>query len=78
MDYSKMTLGELLSHQNETIRRNAVSILKRLQSKIAQHDTYMCPECRTTATWSAQDYRDRGTPVCAECGDDMIFVPIKD
>jgi len=34
MDYSKISLGELLSHADETIKRNAVSILKRLQ-KIA-------------------------------------------
>jgi len=31
MDYSKLTLGELISHSNETIRRNAMSILKQLQ-----------------------------------------------
>lgn len=33
MDYSKLTLGELLSHTNETIRRNATSILKTLQKQ---------------------------------------------
>lgn len=31
MDYSKITLGELLSSNNETIRRNAISILKEMQ-----------------------------------------------
>ena len=31
MDYSNLTLGELLSSENETIRRNALSILKTLQ-----------------------------------------------
>jgi hypothetical protein len=31
MDYSKITLGELLSSDNETIKRNAVGILKKLQ-----------------------------------------------
>lgn len=31
MDYSKITLGELLSSQNETIKRNAIGILKNLQ-----------------------------------------------
>lgn len=30
-DYTKMTLGEFLSSANETIRRNALSILKQLQ-----------------------------------------------
>jgi hypothetical protein len=31
MDYSKLTLGQLVSSQNETIRRNALSILKTMQ-----------------------------------------------
>ena len=31
MDYSKITLGELLSSENETIKRHAVGILKTLQ-----------------------------------------------
>jgi hypothetical protein len=33
MDYTKTTLGELLSYENETIRRNATSILKQLQRR---------------------------------------------
>lgn len=31
IDYTKITLGELLSHFNILIRRNALSILKLLQ-----------------------------------------------
>ena len=31
MNYSNITLGELLSSENETIKRNAMSILKQLQ-----------------------------------------------
>lgn len=31
MDYTKITLGECLSSNNETIKRNAISILKQLQ-----------------------------------------------
>ena len=31
MDYSKLTLGELLSSENETIKRHATGILKQLQ-----------------------------------------------
>jgi hypothetical protein len=31
MDYSKMTLGELLSSPDKIVRRNAVSILKQYQ-----------------------------------------------
>ena len=30
-DYSKLTLGELLSSQDDIIKRNATSILKQLQ-----------------------------------------------
>lgn len=33
MDYTKLTLGELLTHTNETIKRNAMSILKTLQKE---------------------------------------------
>lgn len=31
MDYTKIGLGELLSIDDETIKRNAISILKQLQ-----------------------------------------------
>ncbi len=31
MNYTTLTLGELLTHTNETIKRNAMSILKTLQ-----------------------------------------------
>jgi hypothetical protein len=49
MNYSIITLGELLSSENETIKRNAVSILKVLQ-KTENHKCYIeykesCPEC---------------------------------
>ena len=33
MNYTKLTLGELLSSEDETIKRNAISILKQLISK---------------------------------------------
>lgn len=33
MDYSKITLGELLSSNSETIKRNAIGILKALQRR---------------------------------------------
>lgn len=35
MNYSNITLGELLSSNNETIKRNATSILKVLQRETA-------------------------------------------
>jgi hypothetical protein len=31
MDFTNVTLGQLLSHGNEIIKRNALSILKQLQ-----------------------------------------------
>jgi 4-hydroxy-3-methylbut-2-en-1-yl diphosphate synthase IspG/GcpE len=40
-NYSLITLGELLSSDNETIKRNAVSILKVLQKK------YLSPSCKS-------------------------------
>ena len=42
MDYSKKTLGEMLSSANDTIKRNAVSILKQLQRK---KDESVCAYC---------------------------------
>ena len=33
MDYTNITLGELLSSNNETVKRNAISVLKQLQKK---------------------------------------------
>jgi len=48
MDYSKLTLGELLSSQNETIKRNAISILKQVHKDehyLKIHDQN-CVECR--------------------------------
>lgn len=35
MDYTSITLGTLLSFKDETIRRNAMSILKRLPDALA-------------------------------------------
>lgn len=37
MDYTKITLGELLSYKNETVKRNAMSILKTLQKQREQY-----------------------------------------
>lgn len=52
MDYSKITLGELLSSNNETIKRNAIGILKTMQKA---NNVFMpgvnsgatCPHCLT-------------------------------
>jgi hypothetical protein len=43
MIYTNITLGELLSSQNETIKRNAISILKQYQKRdkrIKELETY--------------------------------------
>lgn len=37
MDFTKITLGELLSSENETIKRNAVAVLKQLQKQEPYH-----------------------------------------
>ena len=42
MDYSKITLGELLSSENITIRRHATGILKQLQKTKIK----WCPNCQ--------------------------------
>lgn len=44
LDLTQKTLGELLSHKNETIRRNAISIYKTLiaiDKRIGENDN--CP-----------------------------------
>lgn len=70
MDYSKITLGEMLSNTNETIRRNALSILKTYQ-RAEKKDTIPCEQCGndTTITYTIQN----GCAIlmsehCHECG----------
>lgn len=58
MDYSKLTLGELTSHQNQTIRRNAMSILKQLQ-----RNNYYCSNCMD---WVVRN--ERGECPYEQCG----------
>lgn len=53
MNHSKSTLGEMLSAKSETVRRNALSILKIMQNcnHAVQHgDEYktVCLNCGTT------------------------------
>ncbi len=45
-NYTKISLGELLSSENETIKRNAVSILKVLQKD--NGCIYSCEGCGAT------------------------------
>ena len=48
MDYSKITLGELLSSRDQSIRRNAIGILKQLErNDIDPLDLgYYCKGCQ--------------------------------
>ena len=58
MDYSKLTLGELLSEENSTIKRNAVSILKEYQTYKCHHENSI----------------ERGTAeICSKCGEVQDF-----
>ena len=36
-------------------------------------DHYHCPHCNFTCTWSNQDYRERGEPVCPHDDNDMEY-----
>lgn len=56
MNYSKITLGELLSSENDTIKRNAVSVLKQLQKRLE------CPKCGNKIEYH------NGFLSCIECG----------
>ena len=48
MDFSKITLGELLSSSNEIIKRNAFSILKQKQK---ERDQWV-------KDWTKKEYND--------------------
>jgi len=87
MNYTSITLGELLSSQNETIKRNATSILKQLQKgkgkvkskKEEEEDRYFCnnPDCEDYAEitiWTTEEYRKKGGPVCHLCGEDLVYI----
>jgi hypothetical protein len=45
MNYTSITLGELLSSENETIKRNAISILKVLQKTRDERKPHKCVNC---------------------------------
>jgi hypothetical protein len=44
---------------------------RRRTQKDETHHSYRCPTCKTTASWTLDDYAERGSPICGECGDDM-------
>jgi hypothetical protein len=46
MNFANTTLGEMLSHKNEVIKRNGLSVLKMLQrERDAQIDHVLCGDC---------------------------------
>jgi len=57
MNFANITLGGLLSSNNETIKRNAFSILKQLQK---ERDATLA-KCRHGV------YRFENLPTCREC-----------
>lgn len=58
-DHSQITLGLLLSHPSETIRRNAMSILKQLQRQAP-----LCAYCINTAKVECEAGKHIYCPVC--------------
>ena len=36
--------------------------------------SYYCRACKTSALWTVDDYAEKGSPVCEDCGDDMELV----
>lgn len=52
-----LTLGELLSSKDETIRRNAISILKRLQQAKCRHDWDRYGKCILCGMWDNDGQR---------------------
>jgi len=62
MDYTKITLGELLTHTNETIKRNSMSILKTLQKSYST-----CPQCDTIQKIKDIEYLGEQEYQCPKC-----------
>lgn len=65
MDYSTITLGTLLSHANETIRRNAMSILKQLQRSTLKKKCLYCDNITNEYPHFMSGCCGRG--MCDEC-----------
>ena len=61
MNYSRITLGELLSSKDDIIRRNAVSILKRYQKE----NIKAIEKCSTSWCKNDSQLDDPKCPACA-------------
>ena len=74
MDYTNITLGELLTSTNETIRRNAMSILKQLQRvevkkiKVQSEDVETKFEPKKMYCTRCGYVEAQTTENCKECG----------
>jgi hypothetical protein len=69
MNHTTLTLGELLTHSNETIKRNAMSILKTLQKlediKWYKDNTGKSPDCPHYI--NSDPYNPDGWKYCTQC-----------
>ena len=81
MNYTTLTLGDLLSSHNETIKRNAVSILKTLQKeevkKIKVDSQKLADEIAFSLFASDRvknlpniEVKDELSNECSNCGDE--------
>ena len=61
-NYTDLTLGELLTHKNDTIKRNAMSILKTLQKSFSE-----CPNCGQIQKMKDIEYLGDGKYCCPCC-----------
>ena len=62
MDITQLTLGQLITVRDETIKRNAMSIVKTLQKKYA-----FCPHCRGLDLMKHIEYCGDGEYFCTNC-----------
>lgn len=65
-DYSKITLGELLSSENETIKRHALGILKQAIKSYPEKYGHKCG-CGRFLEWGIIDKRYPAGWYCVEC-----------
>jgi PHP family Zn ribbon phosphoesterase len=67
MDYTQITLGQLLSYfkDDNTIQRNATAILKRLQSGDWYYLLTSCTECKQRIERWQENYKE---VICTTCG----------
>ncbi len=68
MNYTEIKLGELLSHTNEIIKRNAMSILKTLQKSVDSADICEMAHDKTVYDCAHLEYEVDCTG-CEDCED---------